>query len=263
MNEVVPPSLMQSNSHGIPLRGAACDRAQGGYGKGVLYCIAATVSFGLMFPVMASALTRVDPFTFTSLRYLLAAGASLVLLRVKEGPGALRPKGEPIALAWFLGSIGFAGFGFLVFLGQQLAGREGALTASIMAATQPLLGVLINSTARRVQPPPYTLLLVLLSFSGVALVITKGDISGLLHEPSPPSADRYLRHDPKRQHQDRDRRDPRAQNARHHDLRIAAQAKRDFRNNRDDYDGDDAAADKHLNRLPGGGDLRSRVEGEG
>ena len=43
--------------------------------------------------------------------------------------------------------------------------------------------------------------------------------------PFPPSADRYLRHDPERQHQDRDRCDPGAQDAGHHDLRIAAQAK--------------------------------------
>ncbi|MFX7902635.1 EamA family transporter, partial [Acinetobacter baumannii] len=52
--------------------------AQGVYLKGTLYCLAASVSFGLMFPVMASALTRVDPFTFTSLRYLIAAAVSLV-----------------------------------------------------------------------------------------------------------------------------------------------------------------------------------------
>lgn len=166
--------------------------ASGSYLTGVLCCLAATILFGLMFPVMASALTRIDPFTFTSLRYLIAAGASLILLRVNEGPGALQLKGEPIALAWLLGSIGFAGFGFLVFLGQQLAGREGALTASIMAATQPLLGVLINSIARRVLPPRYTVLLVALSFSGVALVMTKGDIGGLLREPQNYSANALI-----------------------------------------------------------------------
>ena len=136
------------------------------YLRGTLYCLAASVSFGLMFPVMSSALSHVDPFTFTSLRYLIAAAISLVLLRIKEGPDALNLKGEPIALAWLLGSIGFAGFGFLVFLGQQLAGRDGALTTSIMAATQPLLGILIISVIRRVLPPPVTLLLVLLSLFG-------------------------------------------------------------------------------------------------
>jgi drug/metabolite transporter (DMT)-like permease len=91
-----------------------------------------------------------------------------------------------------LGSVGFAGFGFLVFLGQQLAGRDGALTASIMAATQPLLGVLIIAISRRILPPLATLLLVLLSFGGVALVVTKGDIGGLLHEPQNYSANALI-----------------------------------------------------------------------
>jgi drug/metabolite transporter (DMT)-like permease len=162
------------------------------YARGVAYCVVATISFGLMFPVMTSALTHVDPFTFTSLRYLVAGCASLALLRFKEGGGALRSNGEPIALAWLLGSIGFAGFGFLVFLGQQLAGRDGALTASIMAATQPMMGIVINSIMRRILPPRYTLLFVLLSFCGVALVVTKGDVGGLLKEPRNYSANALI-----------------------------------------------------------------------
>ncbi|MFC3639811.1 EamA family transporter, partial [Camelimonas fluminis] len=106
--------------------------------KGILACLLAVTSFGLMFPVMASALKRVDPFSFTSLRYLTAAGASVILLLVKEGPQAFRIRGEPCGRAWLLGSLGFAGFGFFVFLGQQMAGHDGALMTSIMAATQPL-----------------------------------------------------------------------------------------------------------------------------
>jgi drug/metabolite transporter (DMT)-like permease len=157
--------------------------AYGSYAKGVLCCLIATVSFGLMFPVMTSALTRVDPFTFTSLRYLVAGAAFLVLLQRREGTAALNLKGEPLVLAWLLGSIGFAGFGAFVFLGQQLAGRDGALTASIMMATQPMLGLLVNSVVRRVLPPLYSFLFILLSFCGVALVVTKGDIGGLLHAP--------------------------------------------------------------------------------
>lgn len=101
--------------------------AYGGYAKGLLCCLLATVSFGLMFPVMTSALTRIDPFTFTSLRYVVAGAAFLMLLHYKEGRSALKLKGEPLLLAWALGSIGFAGFGAFVFLGQQMAGRDGAL----------------------------------------------------------------------------------------------------------------------------------------
>jgi len=171
-----------------PLR-AAMALPRGGYGAGALSCLAATIAFGLMFPVMTGALTRIDPFTFTSARYLIASIVSLVLLRAVEGPGALRLRGEPIAKGWLLGSIGFAGFGFLVFLGQQMVGCEGALTVSIMAATQPMLAVLINSITRRVLPPRYTLLCVALSFCGVALVITKGDIGSLLQQPQRYSAD--------------------------------------------------------------------------
>lgn len=59
-----------------------------------------------------------------------------------------------MVLAWLLGSIGFCGFGSFVFLGQQLAGREGALTASIMMATQPMMGLLVNSVVRKRRATP-------------------------------------------------------------------------------------------------------------
>lgn len=155
----------------------------GSYIRGVLFCVAATFSFGVMFPVMTDALRHIDPFTFTTLRYLIAGTAFLILLVAREGVGTLSLKGERIAFAWFLGSIGFAGFGFFVFLGQQLAGRDGALTASIMMATQPMIGLLLNSAVRRIRPPLYSFLFILMSFCGVALVVTKGDIVGLWNEP--------------------------------------------------------------------------------
>jgi len=167
-------------------------RSPSAFAKGATYCLLATVSFGFMFPVMTGALARIDPFTFTSLRYLIAGVAFLILLRAKEGAGALSLKGEPVALAWLLGSTGFAGFGFLVFLGQQKAGREGALTASIMMATQPMLGLLVNSIARRLLPPLFSFLFILLSFCGVALVVTKGDIGALLQGPGDYSANALI-----------------------------------------------------------------------
>jgi drug/metabolite transporter (DMT)-like permease len=137
-------------------------------------CVCATVLMGITFPVMTSALRHVGPFTFTSLRYVIAGSAFLVLLRGKEGRSAFRFKGEPMALAWLPGSIGFCGFGSFVFLGQQLAGRDGALTASIMMATQPMMGLIVNSIVRRIVPPLYSFLFILMSFAGVALVVTTG-----------------------------------------------------------------------------------------
>lgn len=152
---------------------------QGAYGVGVLCCLMATISFGLMFPVMSDALQHIDPFTFTSLRYLLAAIACVILLRATEGRDAFALRGKSLVLAWILGTLGFVGFGFLVFLGQKLAGRDGALTASILAATQPLMGIVVAAMWQGKMPARTTVICVLFSFFGVALVITKGDFSGV------------------------------------------------------------------------------------
>jgi drug/metabolite transporter (DMT)-like permease len=156
----------------------------GSYSKGALCCLVATLSWGAMFPLMTDALTRMDPYTFTSMRYGIAGIAFLITLVLLEGKSALSLKGERVGLAWLLGSAGFVGFGFLVFLGQKLAGKTGALTASIMMATMPMLGILVNWVLRKVAPPKASIALVLMSFCGVATVITKGDFASLLHSPS-------------------------------------------------------------------------------
>lgn len=92
-------------------------------------------------------------------------------------------KGERIFLACLFGTAGFAGFGFLVFFGQKLAGPTGALTASIMMATMPLLSLLVNWVIRHNRPRLLTFCFILLSFCGVALVITKGDFASVLLAP--------------------------------------------------------------------------------
>lgn len=153
------------------------------YSRGALYCVIATVSWGAMFPVMGHALTHVDPFIFASLRYGLAVVAFVALLLWMEGRDGLTLKGERAFLAWLFGTAGFAGFGFLAFLGQQLAGKDGALTASIISATMPMLTLLVNWVLRKAVPPVYSFLFILMSFVGVVLVITKGDVLGLVQQP--------------------------------------------------------------------------------
>lgn len=170
----------------------AAQSNHGGYWKGVAFCVLATVLMGIMFPVMTSALVHVDPFTFTSLRYLIAGAAFAALLLAREGKNALKANGESLALAWLLGSVGFCGFGSFVFLGQQLAGREGALTASIMMATQPMMGLLVNAIVRKRRPPFYSFLFILMSFAGVSLVVTKGNIAAVLREPQHYSANALI-----------------------------------------------------------------------
>ncbi|EAO9587103.1 DMT family transporter [Salmonella enterica] len=138
---------------------------------------------GGMFPVMTHALTYIDPFNFTTFRYGIAGIAFALLLLFREGQNSFRLKGERWGLAWLFGTLGFAGFGFLVFLGQSLAGPGGALTASIMMATMPMLGLLTIWALKKVRPHASTMSFILLSFSGVVLVITNGDVFAVLNSP--------------------------------------------------------------------------------
>ncbi|MCX4138686.1 DMT family transporter [Paraburkholderia sp. SEWSISQ10-3 4] len=192
MNKPIEFSVTPVSGRGSPSAGLVAQSIRGSYWKGVAFCVVATILMGIMFPVMTSALVYVDPFTFTSLRYLIAGAAFLTLLLIKEGKGALKANGESFALAWLLGSVGFCGFGSFVFLGQQLAGREGALTASIMMATQPMMGLLVNSIVRKHRPPFYSFLFILMSFAGVSLVVTKGDVAAVLREPQHYSANALI-----------------------------------------------------------------------
>ncbi|MFM0640219.1 DMT family transporter [Paraburkholderia metrosideri] len=192
MNKPLEFSAVPASSRNSQSVGLVAQSIRGSYWKGVVFCVLATILMGIMFPVMTSALVYIDPFTFTSLRYLIAGTAFLVLLKIKEGKGALKANGESLALAWLLGSVGFCGFGSFVFLGQQLAGREGALTASIMMATQPMMGLLVNAIARKRRPPFYSFLFILMSFAGVSLVVTKGNVAAVLREPQHYSANALI-----------------------------------------------------------------------
>ncbi|MGD9426997.1 DMT family transporter [Pantoea sp. NSTU24] len=162
------------------------------YIKGLLCCLLATLSWGAMFPVMTHALTRIDPFNFTTLRYGIAGIAFALLLLFREGRPAFQLKNQRWGLAWLFGTLGFAGFGFLVFLGQHLAGPSGALTASIMMATMPMLGLLTIWALKKVRPHASTFGFILLSFSGVMLVITNGDMSAILNSPASLTANLLL-----------------------------------------------------------------------
>ncbi|MGW1912953.1 DMT family transporter [Streptomyces sp. NPDC002076] len=156
---------------------------QKNYGRGVLLCLLATVSWGAMFPLMDVTLKHIDPFTFTCLRYAIAGAMFLVFLRVREGSAGLKLKGERIGLAWLFGTAGFAGFQFLVFFGQDLIGTRGALNASIMMATMPMMGFLVNWVLRKVVPPKGALAFIAMSFVGVILVVSDGSLSTLLSHP--------------------------------------------------------------------------------
>jgi drug/metabolite transporter (DMT)-like permease len=147
------------------------------YTFGLVLCLFAVLSWGGMFPVMGAMLRVANPFILTAIRYTLVAVLFVALLSAREGRAALRPQRLP--LLWLLGSMGFAGFGFLAFLGQKLAGRSGAVAVSSMMALMPMLGVVLGWALRGVKPLRYSLLFVLMSFAGVITVVTRGNWEAL------------------------------------------------------------------------------------
>lgn len=150
---------------------------------GILMCLIAVLSWGGMFPVMEDALKIMDPFYFTLFRYGIAAIVLLLLLLSIEGKKNLATEGRS-AKIWFLGAMGFAGFSFLVFLGQQLAGPSGAVIAAVIMAVQPLLGAIVNLVTKKVIPKPFTILCMVIGLVGVVMVISKGDLSVFVSEES-------------------------------------------------------------------------------
>jgi len=153
------------------------------YLKGLICCLLATISWGIMFPVMTDALQYIDPFNFTTIRYGIAGLAFSLILLYMEGIKGFNLKGERWLLAWLFGTFAFAGFGFLVFLGQQMAGPSGALTASIMMATMPMLGLLTIWLLKKNRPHASTFGFILMSFAGVLLVITNGNATEIVNSP--------------------------------------------------------------------------------
>jgi len=146
---------------------------------GIIACLIAVLSWGTMFPIMSTVLPKVNPFFFTAIRYTLAGFLFMAVLAAREGIRSL----FDIEKGWLLlslGSMGFAGFGFLVFFGQQLAGPHGAFTASVFMALMPMLSVFVNRIFRKIRPLPLTVVFICLSFFGAIFAATRGDFRALL-----------------------------------------------------------------------------------
>ncbi|MDZ5605760.1 DMT family transporter [Bacillus pseudomycoides] len=142
---------------------------------GSLLCLLAVTAWGFMFPVMASALQFIDPFFFTTFRYGSAAIIFTVLLFMIEGKRAFHLEKQAFYLL-FYGTVGFAGYGFLVFYGQQLAGPSGAIHAAMIQSLMPLLALLLQWGLKNKKPQNYTFLSMFCALIGVLLVISKGDV---------------------------------------------------------------------------------------
>ena len=142
-------------------------------GAGLL--LGTAIAWGGLFPIALATLSHLDPFYLAAIRYGITAIILLALLAVVEGPAALRLDGRALRVAW-LGSVGFAGLGLLVFIGLEHSKPE---HGGIIMATQPLIAAVVAWLLKGTRPTRSTLGYLGLALAGVALVITRGHASGL------------------------------------------------------------------------------------
>src|SRR5690606_20713646 len=93
--------------------------------RGGLMLAATAMAWGGMFPVMKPLLEHIDPFTIALIRFGLSMPILIAILLFVEGASALSTQGRTLRL-WWLGTLGFGGFGVLAIFGLESIRHEHA-----------------------------------------------------------------------------------------------------------------------------------------
>jgi drug/metabolite transporter (DMT)-like permease len=142
--------------------------------RGAAMLVFTTLAWGAMFAVAKGALASIDAFWLTAWRYVPASLAMVALLWLVEGRRALATDGAGLRL-WAYGSLGFAGFSILGYLGLARSRPE---HAAIIVALMPLFTSVANWLVGGRKPNGVTIAATLVALAGVMLVVTKGDLRG-------------------------------------------------------------------------------------
>ena len=129
-----------------------------------------------LFSVAKRTLPVLDAFALGTVRYALGVALFLALLGAVEGRDSLRYDSRALA-ATLVGLVGITGFNLFVWIGLGTTRPE---HASIILALQSPLTALAVWLLRGQRPATFTLGCVAAAIAGVALVITKGDLTNAL-----------------------------------------------------------------------------------
>ena len=134
----------------------------------------AAVAWGGMFPVAKQALSTLDPVNLTLLRYGAVALMLVGVVAAQSGIQALRPTSA--GRLFVLGTVGILGFNVLMLLGLRHTSSERAAT---VMATLPFATVVIRWAMEGKRPHVSELMAFAVALGGVALLVTRGDLSAL------------------------------------------------------------------------------------
>ncbi len=144
---------------------------------GALAAVVTTLSWGGMFIVAESAFDHVDPVWQTAIRYGGASVVFLVLLAVAEGRAAFA-RGPGVLRVAALGTIGFAGFNLLAFVGLTHTTPQ---AASLIVSTMPLITAFVLWGRTGAAPRASTWWTSVAALLGVALVLGDGHLGRVVH----------------------------------------------------------------------------------
>ena len=129
-----------------------------------------------MLPIAKRSLATIDNFSLGTLRYVVGLSIFACLLWALEGRQAFR-YGTRLWPAIGFGVVGITGFNTFAWYGLNFTRPE---HAGILMAMQTPLTALVLWLAHGQRPARFTLGCVAIAIAGVALVVTKGDLSRAL-----------------------------------------------------------------------------------
>lgn len=129
------------------------------------------LAWGGMFTIAKSAFESLDPFRLTSARFIVASLIFVVILAIKEGPRGIFPK-RRLGSLWLIGTIGFAGFNLLMYVGLSHATPQ---TISLVMATLPMITLFVMWARTKKRPPVLVFVFAALALVGIAMVLGNGN----------------------------------------------------------------------------------------
>jgi drug/metabolite transporter (DMT)-like permease len=141
--------------------------------RGIAALSVTIVAWGATFPIAKSALVTLDGFWATAIRYVFLAPIFLAILYLVEGRAAFSYD-RRFKLAALVGTLGFAGFNLFSYVGMQYTQPE---NAAIINTLQAPMTALAHWVWRGVRPARFTVAAMVAAITGVALVVTKGDLA--------------------------------------------------------------------------------------
>jgi drug/metabolite transporter (DMT)-like permease len=138
--------------------------------QGMGLAAVAALGWGAMFPIAKSGLRHVDALHMTAIRYGIASLGFLALLAAAEGRAALRPEGRALRL-YVLGSLGFAGFNLLSYVGLGMTRPQ---NAALVTALMPFVTLLVLRVRDGARVSREKGALMAAGFLGVVAVISRG-----------------------------------------------------------------------------------------